>query len=58
MDPVAVKTVSNFKLSAEVATRASWLVIKLSFLHDSKKKMHITIAAKTDDKFFIKTNLH
>ena len=37
MEPVVVNTVSYFKESAEIETRASGVVIKLSFLQESKK---------------------
>lgn len=37
IDPVVVKTVSYFKLSAVMVTCASGLVIKDSFLHATRK---------------------
>ena len=37
MEPVVVKTVSYFNVSAEKETRASEEVIKLSFVQEKKK---------------------
>ena len=52
MEPVVVKTVSNFISSAEILTCASAFVINESFLQELKKtRMDI----ETKNRFFIET---
>ena len=56
MEPVVVKTVSNFNESSLIRSLASGLVMNESFLQDVAD-MIIAEAKRNRKKFFIETNL-